>query len=141
MVFTQSPEIQMTIDKGHACCPLLAFCSALGLCFDYVLMLVLMSLYMSQAWLHSFVLRFVCHYSCSTPTASYSCSSDIPGWLKWCFQSYLHDLDGHIFTVPNRIRNHSAEICTVPVVSFLILIFFVSFSWALIGSKDILLLH
>ena len=30
------------------------FCSALGLCFDYVLMVVLMSLYMSQTWLHSF---------------------------------------------------------------------------------------
>ena len=36
------------------------YCSALGLCFDCVLMLVLMSLYMSQASLHSFVLPFVC---------------------------------------------------------------------------------
>ena len=39
------------------------FCSALGLCFDYVLMLVLLSLYMSQASLHSFVLPFVCLYA------------------------------------------------------------------------------
>ena len=29
----------------------------------YVLMFVLMSLYMSQAWLHSFVLPFVCLYA------------------------------------------------------------------------------
>ena len=39
------------------------FCSALGLCFDYVLMVVLMSLYMSQALLHSFVFPFVCPYA------------------------------------------------------------------------------
>ena len=39
------------------------FCSALGLCFDYVLMVVLMSLYMSQPSLHSFVFPFVCPYA------------------------------------------------------------------------------
>ena len=38
------------------------FCSVLGLCFDYALILVLMSIYMSQAWHHSFVLPFVCLY-------------------------------------------------------------------------------
>ena len=39
------------------------FCSALGLSFDYDLMLVLMSLYMSQASLYCFVLPFVCPYA------------------------------------------------------------------------------
>ena len=35
------------------------FCSALGLCLDYNLMLMLITVLMSQTWLHSFVLRFV----------------------------------------------------------------------------------
>ena len=35
------------------------FCSALGLCFDSDLMLMLTMILMSQAWLHSFVLLFV----------------------------------------------------------------------------------
>ena len=48
--------------KSTRICLCFVFCSALGLCFDYVLMLVLMSLYMSQASLHSFVLPFVCPY-------------------------------------------------------------------------------
>ena len=49
--------------KTTRICLCFVFCSALGLCFDYVLMLVLMSLNMSQASLHSFHLRFVCPYA------------------------------------------------------------------------------
>ena len=35
------------------------FCSALGLCLHYDFMLMIMSILMSQVWLHSFVLPFV----------------------------------------------------------------------------------
>ena len=41
----------------------LRFVFCFGLCFDYVLMLVLMPILMSQAWLHSFVLPFVCPHA------------------------------------------------------------------------------
>ena len=40
-----------------------AFWCPLGLCLDYDLMLMLMTILMSQAWLHSFDLPFVCPYA------------------------------------------------------------------------------
>ena len=64
---------------------LLAYASTmfLCLCFDYVLMLVLMSLYMLQASLHSFVLPFVCPYAYADSVNNLlcSCSGDIMSFL------------------------------------------------------------
>ena len=95
-----------------------AFCSALGLCLNYDLMLVLMlmTILMSQAWLHSFVLSL-----CLCYRVNQALSGNERKWSRWIqIKKYLisSSNDDHVLTYITVYKTRNIKGCCTPDTRF-----------------------